>query len=377
MGGGVAFKSMRLRYPGTCVGCRAALPAGQRAHYLPPTKTIRCLTCGPPAAPASTTSADPPPPPAPTSVAPPSTPPPPEPAPHPPSTPPTFVSWPDPVAPPAGTTPSGPELVEGPLPRATTCGDCGRKLGRGAGAVHSADLTDVLCLECVDLTTMHSLGTPGAGARREHAKRLDRHQTRVRAAHPRLGGLILALADDPQHVRAWQTGAAGEEAFGRRLSSVSGPSLKVLHDRKLPRSAANIDHLAITTETVWVLDAKRYKGRVETRGGGLFSSRPPELYVGGRNQTKLVAGVRRQTTAVEGVLATIQQELGLPRLPDVRGALVFTNAEFGLFSSPFGVDGVWVGWGKAACERLVEETGGMLPVDAIAKRLACRLRAGA
>jgi tryptophanyl-tRNA synthetase len=68
-------------------------------------------------------------------------------------------------------------------------------------------------------------------------------------------------------------------------------------------------------------------------------------------------------------------EHGIPDVP-VRGALVFVNAEFGLFSSPFAVDGVWVGWGKAIRKRLAEQAGGALPVDVIAKRLARELRAG-
>lgn len=198
MDGAKAVKTMGLRYAGVCVGCETTLPAGTRAHYLPPTKTVRCLDCGPSDAP--------------------------------------------------------------PVPAAEP--------------------------------------PVAAGARREHARRLDRHQTRVRTAHPRLGGLILALADDPQHLRAWQTGADGEEEFGRRLPGRSGPQLKVLYDRKLPRSAANIDHLAVTSEAVWVLDAKRDRGKVETRGGGLLSTRPPELYVGGRNQIKLVDAVRRQVETV-------------------------------------------------------------------------------
>jgi hypothetical protein len=191
-----------------------------------------------------------------------------------------------------------------------------------------------------------------SGARREHSRRLERHQTRVRTAHPRLGGLILALADDPQHVRAWQTGAVGEEEFGSRLSGCSGPELKVLHDRKLPRSTANIDHLAFTPEAVWILDAKRYKGKVETRGGGLFSRRAPELYVGGRNQTKLVEGVKRQVATVRSLAASLASEVGMTAPPDVRGALVFINAEFGLFTTPFTVDDVWVGWGKSIRKRL-------------------------
>jgi hypothetical protein len=270
-----AVETMRLRYAGVCVCCDTPLEAGVRAHYLPPTKTVRCLDCGPSEGPEAAVTVP--------------------------------VALPSPVssapsggAPPPGSTsempPPGPAvdaarrdalaetvLSQGELPRAAACGDCGRKLRRGVEALHDPALTEVLCLECVTLDTVHSLGTPGAGARREHARRLDRHQTRVRTAHPRLGGLILALSDDPQHVRAWQTGAVGEEEFGRRLSGCAGPALKVLHDRKLPRSSANVDHLAVTAQSVWLLDAKRYQGRVETRGQGLFSKRPPDLFVGGRN----------------------------------------------------------------------------------------------
>ena len=284
-----------------------------------------------------------------------------------------------PAAPPSAAGSAGRPatvLSQGALPAAARCGDCGRRLQRGVEALADDSLAVVLCLECVALDTVHSLGTPGSGARREHARRRERHEARVRTAHPRLGGLILALADDPQHVRAWQTGAVGEEQFGRRLSGCSGPELKVLYDRKLPRSSANIDHLAVTSEAVWVLDAKRYKGRVETRGGGMLSSREKELYVGGRNQMKLVAGVHRQVGAVTSLLSSLAPELGLVAPPRVRGALVFVNAEFGLFTSPFVLDGVWVGRDRAIRRQLGEETTGRLPVDRIAKHLARQLRAG-
>jgi hypothetical protein len=363
-----AVKTMRLRYAGVCAGCDTPLAAGSRAHYLPPTKTVRCLVCGPSQG-AEAAATDPAAPPNPGSSA------------------------PSGGAPPSGSTSEMPPpvhvayaagrdalaetvLSQGELPRAAVCGDCGRTLRRGAEAIHDAALTEVLCLECVTLDTVHSLGIAGAGARREHARRLDRHQTRVRTAHPRLGGLILALSDDPQHVRAWQTGAVGEEEFGRRLSGCAGPALKVLHDRKLPGSSANVDHLAVTAQSVWILDAKRYKGRVETRGHGVFSKRPPDLFVAGRNQMKLVEGVKRQVAAVRSLLEPLAGELGMAEAPTVRGALVFVSAEFGLLSSPFVVDDVWVGWGKSIRKRLGEETAGTLPVDAVAKHLARELRAG-
>jgi hypothetical protein len=267
------------------------------------------------------------------------------------------------------------ELAQGPVPRTGPCTDCDRQLRKGGEALHDSSGRTLLCLECIALDTVHSVGTPGAGARVEHTKRLQRHESRVRTRHPRLGGIILALSDEPQHVTAWRTGAVGEEEFGRRLSHAAYESLKVLHDRKVPGSRANIDHIAVTSACVWVLDAKRYKGKkVETRSHGLLSRRPPDLFVGGRNQMKLVEGVKNQVETVRSILVPIASEHGLPQVP-VRGGLVFINAEFGLFASPFAVDDVWVGWGKAIRKRLADEAEGSLPVDDIAKRLARELRA--
>lgn len=334
---------MRLRYAGTCAGCGQGQPAGVTAHYLRPAKVVRCLDCGP--GDGASTTAD-----VPAAVT---------------------VEQPQPVVLGGGDL----ELVEGQVPRAGSCDDCGRRLRRGGDALYAPAGTTMLCLECVTLDTLHSLGEVGGGARREHAKRLQRHETRVRTAHPRLGGLLLVLRDDPAHVRAWQTGAAGEEEFGRRLSAMAGDGLKVLHDRKLPRSSANIDHLAVTSQGVWVLDAKRYKGKVEIRAHGLLSRRPPDLFVGGRNQTKLVAGVARQVEAVSSVLAPWARDEGVAEVP-VRGPLVFIGAEFGVFASPFSVDGVWVGWGKALRARLRSQTSDAVPAAAVAKVLARHLRAG-
>jgi hypothetical protein len=341
-------KTLRLRYDGSCAGCGQRLHAGVRAHYLKASKQVRCLDCGPGA-----TTPDPakgtPPQVAPTGA----------------------LQTEANVEPTGGVT----ELLQGPLQHEARCSDCGRPLPPGDEVVHDVSFAMVICLECVTLDTSHTLGTAGGGARREHARRLGRHQTKVRSQHPRLGGLILTLADDPQHVRAWQTGAVGEEAFGARLSEASSPELMVLHDRRIPGSSANIDHLAVTPDAVWVLDTKRYKGKVETRGHGLLSRRPPELYIAGRNQTKLVEGVTRQIGIVRSRLAPLVTELGLDGPPPVRGALVFVHTEFGLFARPFTIDDVWVGWGKAIRKQLTEHRGGPLPVATIAKYLARELRA--
>lgn len=335
-----AAKTMRLRYAGVCAACGASLERGTTAQYLPATKTVRCLTCPAPTEPTTTSDT-------PSGI---------ESRPH-------FV--PEQAA---------AELRQASLARSARCHDCGRLMRSGTEALFASGDSPVLCMECVELDTVHTLGVAGAGARREHEKRTTRHQTRVRTKHPRLGGLILALNDDPSHVRAWQTGAVGEESFGRALSGIASENLKVLHDRKVPRSAANIDHIAVTSKTVWLLDSKRYKGKVETRSQGLFSRNPPNLFVGGRRRTNLITGVQRQVEVVQAVLAAFCETHGLT-VP-VRGGLVFIDAEFGLFASPLVMEGIWVGWGKAARRRLTQETRGHVPVVEVAKYLARELRAG-
>ena len=333
-------RTMRLRFAGLCASCGRGVEKGETAHYLSATKSVRCVSCGPgeqvPVAATPRIGA---------------------------ATPPVTADADKPI-----------ELVQGIAARSGSCGDCGRRITRGVEALIDSTGVPRLCLECVELDTLHVLGVPGGGARREHAKRVKRHQTRVRTSHPRLGGLILALNEDPSHVRAWQTGAIGEEQFGQALSAIASDEIKVLHDRKVPRSSANIDHIAVTSQAVWLLDTKRYKGRIETRGHGLFSRRPPDLYVGGRNQTKLVAGVKRQIEVVESVLQPFTAGTG--HEIRVHGALVFVHAEFGLFTKPFLIDGIWVGWGKAIRRRLTEEAVGSMPVTAVAKHLAQQLRAG-
>ena len=103
-------------------------------------------------------------------------------------------------------------------------------------------------------------GTP-ASARREFERRSARREEQIRTAHPRLGGLIHALTDDPQSTRAWDVGALGEERLGHRLNEFATDTLRVLHDRRIPGSRANIDHLAVTPTGVYVIDAKKYRGR--------------------------------------------------------------------------------------------------------------------
>lgn len=151
----------------------------------------------------------------------------------------------------------------------------------------------------------------------------------MRARHPRVGGLILALSADPGSTTAWGKGADGEERLGARLDSLSSPTLSVLHDRRIPGTRANIDHIAVTSSGVWVIDAKLYSGRPARRTrGGLLSAREELLTVAGRDRSKLVEGARRQVDVVERIV-----DGDAP----VHAVLCFIDADWPLFSRGFRV----------------------------------------
>ncbi len=195
-------------------------------------------------------------------------------------------------------------------------------------------------------------GTAGASAKREYERRKDKRETRIREAHPHLGALILAVSDDPQSTRAWAVGARGEEVLGQRLDRIAGPGVHVLHDRRIPGTRANIDHIVVCPSGVFVIDAKKYQGRPSLRvDGGLFRPRTETLMVGSRDCSKLVAGARKQVALVRAAL----DHAGLAEIP-VHGVLCFVEADWPLIGGAFTTGAVHVLWPRKAIE-LVSKPG--------------------
>jgi hypothetical protein len=213
------------------------------------------------------------------------------------------------------------------------------------------------------------VGTPGASARREFDRRRQAREARIRTKHPKLGGVILALSDDPHTTTSWDTGARGEERLGQRLSELCTDSMLVLHDRRIPRTRANIDHVAVTPTGIWVIDAKEYQGRPALKvEGGILRQRTEKLLVGPRDCTKLVDGVLKQVDVVHDVLLPggRPEGRGRPwgRVP-VRGILCFVTADWPLLGGAFTIRGVDVLWPKKLYPQL--KTDGPLNATSIAE----------
>ncbi|HWK20357.1 MAG TPA: nuclease-related domain-containing protein [Microbacteriaceae bacterium] len=162
---------------------------------------------------------------------------------------------------------------------------------------------------------------------------------------------------------AWAKGAEGERIVGRMLDSLAG--VRVLHDRAVPGSRANIDHVAIAPSGVYVIDAKHYAAepRLDRLGDGSVL----RLKVGPSDRTELVVGIRQQ-------LGVVAEALARPDVP-VRAVLCFAGAHWPE-SNGFVIDGV----GVTSPERLGELLAmpGPLPpteIESLHVQLRARLAA--
>lgn len=227
----------------------------------------------------------------------------------------------------------------------------------------SAPFDQMRATSALSTPTEADAGTPGASARLEYERRRDNREQRIRAKHPKLGGLILAFSEEPQSTRAWERGAIGEEMLATRLKDLPAP-VRVLHDRRIPGTRANIDHVAVAPSGVWVIDAKRYKGKRPSLqvNGGILRPRTGTLRIGGRDGTKLVEGAFKQQHLV-------RDALGDPREP-VHAALCFLDADWPMIGGSFTVDGVHVIWPRLLVKRINEAPHAKLDVEAAAARIA-------
>ena len=262
----------------------------------------------------------------------------------------------------------GPDDKRMKLRYAGSCRLCGRAHGAGAEAIYERARKAIRCVECdkpaVEAPPVEVVGgETGASARREYERRRDAREQRIRGEHPKLGGLILALSDDPQSTKAWERGAVGEELMAKRLADVPD-TFRVMHDRRIRGTKANIDHIAIGPSGVWVIDAKRYKDkRPELRvGGGLFRPRVESLRVGGGDGTKLVDGVKSQVDRVSDALAD-------DTIP-ITGVLCFLEADWPLLGGSFAVEEVHIVWPRLLVKRMTEARAVAFDVEATHARLA-------
>jgi hypothetical protein len=241
--------------------------------------------------------------------------------------------------------PTPAELKKLRLRYAGRCVLCGAPLPQGAPALYHAASKTVRCIACPDATPGGDVGaaltepppldsgTAGGSAQREHDRRAAKREERVKERFGRrFGGVLLAVVDEPQSTRAWAKGARGEARLAEAIAGM--PDVVALHDRRVPGTRGNIDHLLVAPAGLFVVDAKHYKGSLRIRDkGGLFHT-DNRLYVGGRDCSHLADNMAWQVAAVETLLTSV--EITMPVTP----VLCFIDVDWPLLGSPGSFRGV-------------------------------------
>jgi Nuclease-related domain len=315
-------------------------------------------------------------------------------------------------------------VVEQPNP----CDVCGDHLGSGSAARLEPVSGGVVCAPCTltssPVAVVADPGVPGRSAQREYERRRRLDQKRVRRALPvslvvlvllavsgyvlvqlvaavvnanvkthgvttarppfppptaHFLGIVVAVVVGAavgrqmwgrrRSTHAWTVGARGERAVAARLARV--PGVIVLHDRRVPGSRANIDHIVIGPSGVFVIDDKVVSGgRVSVeRRGPIGNPGPARLYIGGWDRTSFVEHMGKQVEVVQRALWADPEAAGVP----VRPLVIILGAQWGLLAQPNYVAGAWVGWPRAAA-RVVGRHG---PLSAgMRQRLAEALMEG-
>lgn len=104
------------------------------------------------------------------------------------------------------------------LRRLDVCSTCATPLAAGTRAAWDATARRIFCLSCSAQQPAAAPPPPnehaepvlpqqrhggGVSAQREYDKRSAGREQRIRSQHPKLGGLLLALSDEPASTRVW------------------------------------------------------------------------------------------------------------------------------------------------------------------------------
>jgi hypothetical protein len=252
-----------------------------------------------------------------------------------------------------------------------TCSVCGIALSPKTEAFWDREAKVAICIACGPAELQFEAGVAGASA---GAEAVDRLQRRVEQVRRRYGDHAAEVAEqvgaDDRSIASWRKGSNGESRLAAFVEREVGNGILALHDRLIPGTRRNIDHIFIAPSGVWVVDAKSYKGKVAKRDVGPFWRSEYKVYVGGRDRSNLAKGVESQ---VEAVLAALRPD-PVVKGTDVYAGLCFVDSDWGMLDFPFQVGTVWVLYPGALRKRLKKD--GPLSrelMEHVAKRLALSL----
>ena len=226
-----------------------------------------------------------------------------------------------------------------------TCTRCGTALLKRMPAVWDRATRTIRCIECPvpqppspppAPEPVVDNGVAGRSARVEYERRAAKREAAItdRWGTGLVSKVVRAVSMEPQSTRSWAIGAAGEEKLAAELDKVAG--LRMLHDRRVPGTRANIDLIVIAPAGVFVVDAKNNQGRIEIRDRGGFFRTDYRLTVAGRDCSAMADKMGWQVDAVRSAL----EAHGVDPMTPITPVLCFLNVEWPLLGAPESFRGV-------------------------------------
>ena len=180
--------------------------------------------------------------------------------------------------------------------------------------------------------------------------------SRTQPSNP-VGGSSALRVYERQKDPNWRKGATGEYLMDQFLHRTLSDGEVILTDRRVPGTDANIDNVVVAPSGVWIIDSKKWNGKIEYKASTLTGI-DMHLFVGGEDRT---LRSRRSTRLVIPV-AQLVDDRSVPINP----ALVFIEGDWKLsvtarhlLKKPYKHEGVWISPPRLLA-KLIKEPG---PLD--------------
>jgi hypothetical protein len=229
-----------------------------------------------------------------------------------------------------------------------TCVACGGIIERREKGWHDPVHSKVMCTSC--RPPEGDLASPSPG-----------HESDT-PSNP-VGGSSALRVYERQKDRNYRKGATGEYLMDQFLHRTLSDGEVILTDRRLPGTDANIDNVVVASSGVWIIDSKKWSGKIEYKASTLTGI-DMHLFVGGEDRTTEIEKIYRLVIPI----AQLVDDRSVPICP----ALVFVEGDWKLsitarhiLKKPYKHVGVWISPPRLLA-KLIKEPG-PLDHDAVTK----------
>jgi len=234
-----------------------------------------------------------------------------------------------------------------------TCDACGKKIAIKEVGWHDAEVKKVRCADC---------GPPPAEA--GGGELSDKRELRPDP----VGGSAALREAQSRHDPKWLKGATGEYFMDQSLHRRLNENAIILTDRAVPGTKTNIDHIVVASSGVWIIDSKKWKGKIEYKAESLLNV-TMHLYVGGKDRTTALESIYGLVIPVAQIIDDRSVPIH-PVLAFIEGDWSFKSFPGLLINKPRKHEGVWISPPKMLGEMINQR--GPLSTDMV-RRLGARL----